>query len=299
MFGKLTASKLLDASWQLMKKEKKIFLAQLLLIIMSFLIFIVGAYFAFRTGSFTDIYVSDDTISGGFDPTILSAVIVIGTFFILGYLGEMVSAFVIAIALARFRGNPISAQEALGIIRKRGLSILLFTLLSSGVGYLLQIVHDYVPFFGAKVITWIGSVVWSVASVFSTVVIVDQNENNPFKAVNKSSKLIRKTLGDNIKVQLGVASIVLLGVMTAVLTGLIASTLMVVIGASSLLFGIVTVAVPLSMLIFVAILGNAYSAIVKAALYEYAISGKAPATFNKEMLEAAITRKKARKAFSW
>lgn len=298
MFGKLKAGRILDAAWKVLKNDKKLVISQGIGTLLVLTTLRVGSviYFMSMNQSTT---VTEFGPQMTYAPSIISYIALLLTVFFITVIGEFMAAFIMVLALSHFRGAPLSAKEARRKVFSRWAALLKYTVIATIVGTVIQLIIERIPFIGGKVIAWLGSIAWSAATMFSTAVIVDKKEDNPFQAIKTSSKLVRDTLGGNIKVNLGLVTVMLVGLMTAVLTGLVVSTSLAIVGAPILFFNIASLVVPLLMIFAVAIVGGTLTAIVRAALYEFAVSGKAPEHFNKEMLEAAVTKKRAKKVFGW
>ena len=201
------------------------------------------------------------------------------------------------LALARFRSDPVTSSMAIDKLKSRLKGIILFSLLSSTVGLILNILQDRIPLLGGKIVAWLGSVAWAIASMFGLAVAVDQGQDNPVKAVKESAGIVKKTFGDNIKINIVLLPIVLLGVLLTFVVSALTGVLVTTGGLSDTSSIIFTGSVFTVALVVTMILTSSIQAVIQAGLYEYAISGKTPENFNAEMFKSVITPKKAKKIF--
>lgn len=297
MFGKLKSGSLISASWQIVKKEKRIVYGNMIGSAVSLVLFALGAFLLYRIGSFNSAITSEST-DIGFDLSPIGTLFLITYMTFLSIIPHLVGAYITIISLARFRGETISSSEAYDRLKQNLKGIVLFSILSSTVGLILNMLQDKIPFVGGKVLAWIGSVAWGIAAMFGVAVTVDQNQNNPIKAVKESARIVKKTFGDNIKVNFVLFPVILLlSILTVIISGLV-GTLASVAGfsdvASVLSGGLVFIIITLVTMVIT----SSIQAVISAGLYEYAVSGKTPESFNAEMFKQAINTKKAKKIFS-
>lgn len=162
---------------------------------------------------------------------------------------------------------------------------------------IVQMVSDRMPFAG-RVVAWIGVAAWSIATIFAIPVIVLSEEPiGPIKAVRQSSVTLKKVWGEGLIVNFGVGLIAGLSVF-----GYIALIILISIGLGNahlprevtgpLFLAAVVVGLLMTMVF------STLTAIMRTALYYYATTGKAPEMFNKELLHASLTVKKARRIFA-
>ncbi len=300
MFGSLKTGGLIASAWQVIKKDKRILKAEVFGTLLIYLILVVAGYAIF-TGAIIESTVVDTQIESSTSFTLqpIGYVILLVTFIVLAVISEFFNAYVLLVALSYFRGEKKSHRTIISQLRRRAKPVLLFSIISLTIGAVLNTLQDRIPFVGGKIIAWLGSVAWAIASMFSVAVIVDKGQNKPFTAVSESAKLVKKSFGDNVRVNLGLMAVTLLGVISAgtlamsvaIITSLFSANTDMIIALS---LGSGFVAITVLMVVIVAM-----STVIKAGLYEYAVSGKAPKQFNKELLEQVITPKKAKKVFGW
>lgn len=297
MFGKLKSGSLISASWQIVKKEKGIIFSQIMGAVAWLVVFALGVLVIYTLGTSNVVMDNGALSEASFDMSPIGIIFSVFLIILLSVITHIVSAFVLILALARFRGEPVTASVALNKLKSRLKGIILFSLLSSTVGLLLNILQDRIPFLGGKIVAWLGSVAWAIASMFGLAVAVDQGQDNPVKAVKESAGIVKKTFGDNIKINIVLLPIVLLGVLLTFAVSALTGMLITSVGVSDTTSLIFTGSVFTVALVVTMILTSSIQAVIQAGLYEYAISGKTPENFNAEMFKSVITPKKAKKIF--
>ncbi len=201
-------------------------------------------------------------------------------------------------ALERFKGNDPTVRGSLRAAMKRGGSLLGFGLFSYAIGYILSYIAERIPFFGAKLIVWLASSAWNVASFFAVPVIVTSDKAmNPIEASKQSIALIKKTWGESLIISAGIGFI---GVLTFIVWSSLYTGLLVFAGVglhvSGWVIGGGAVFGLLSLVVLVLIF-SALEAFAKAAIFHYATTGESPAAFDSRLMRQAFTQKKARKLF--
>lgn len=285
---------LTKSSWKVLKLDKELTAVPIIGGIVSLIALIpflaLGTYMA-----------SADNRPGftfGGDNPVLRLTLMFGLYLVLGFVANFFSAVIAHAALSRFRGADPTIKGSIKAAWKRADSIFTFSLLSTTVGLALRSVEQRVPLAG-KIAVWLFSAAWSVANVFTIPVIVTSDSHvGPFKAVRGSVQTFKRVWGESIVADFGIALIGVLtilayGATSALIMGLLAVAGILNTGAALALGGVAILG-----LLGVALVLNVLSSIVRAAVYHYAVTGESPETFNKELLQAAMTPKKARKLFA-
>lgn len=201
-------------------------------------------------------------------------------------------------ALERFKGNDPTIKSSLRAALKRGGSLLGFGLFSYVIGYILSYIAERVPFIGAKIIAWLASSAWSVATFFAIPVIVTSDTAaNPIDASKKSIELIKKTWGESLIVSAGIG---IISGLTVFVWVALYTALMVFAGVGLHANGWVIgggAALGLLSVVVLVLVFSALEAFAKAAIYHYATTGESPAAFDGRLMRQAFTQKKARKVF--
>jgi hypothetical protein len=200
-------------------------------------------------------------------------------------------------AMTRFRGGDPTVRSSLAAVTRKFKPLLLFSIMMSTVGLLLDIVADRVPFAG-RIAVWLVGAAWNIANFFALpIIIMDEKTVMPLQATRQSVGMVRKVWGESVVANVSIAAV---GFLTTVLYTMLSGILVAVLAAAGLLntaSAIALLAVGILGLIILLLVFSVLSGIVKAAVYHYATSGEAPESFNRELLHAAMTPKKASKIF--
>ncbi len=287
---------LAKSSWHVLKLDKELSTLPLIGFGISLLVLIPYGLMAIL--STTVMHNADGTVSGAsFDMGHWGLLITFSLYAIMALIGNFFTAALIRGAIDRFEGKDPTVKSSVAAAWQHRGSIAAFSLFASTIGYLLQIAEQKVPFAG-RIALWIAGTAWAIATFFALPVIVTSDKAvGPIEAVRESAGTVKRVWGESIVAQLGiglVGGLVLLAYTAslAVVGGVLGLALHAGFGAllgigMLWIIGFVTLAFIFSIL----------AAIAKAAVFYYAKTGESPVTFNKELLRAAMTPKKARKLF--
>lgn len=296
--GRVRRSWLLTkGAWQALKLDKELISLPLIGFLLSLPLFgaIVGL-----VASNPDAYIMQATSENGAEGTItpLAYVILFAVFAVITVISTMISGAVAHGALERFRGNDPSVKSSLRAAWKRRGSLAGFALFSYGIGTILSEIASRIPFLGGKIVAWLAQAAWSVASFFAIPVIMSSQEPvSPLKATKRSIGIIKQVWGESLVVSF---SIGIIGALSFIIYWLGFTALTIAgaaIGLGGWFFAALGVVSVIGLIGFILIF-TMLDAFARVAIYYYAETGTAPETFNKELLKAAFTPKKARKLFS-
>ncbi len=188
-------------------------------------------------------------------------------------------------ALARFRGQDVSADDGLRAAARRLPELLAWSLVSATVGLLLKWVENANEKVGAFVSAILGAA-WSVATYFVVPVLVVEGVG-PLKAIERSWAVLKRTWGESIGGHAGIGWALLpfwlLGVLVLVL-GVFALT-------KSAALGVFLLAVAVLYMLVLGLVDATLKGILLGALYLYATAGEVPEEFGKRVLKRAFTTK--------
>ncbi|HSX45265.1 MAG TPA: DUF6159 family protein [Candidatus Saccharimonadales bacterium] len=290
---------LVKSSWHVLKLDKELLTLPLIGMLLSLAVAIAagilyGLTILLHWGNLTITQGSNGTESTahwGWTGAVILALLLIGVTFVSNFIAVAIAKG----ALDRFSGQDPTIKSSLRAAKARSASIFKWSLLSLTVGLILQTIQERVPF-AAKILVWLGEMVWGVATFFVVPIIaVSEKPVGPIQATKESTSIIKRVWGESLIVNLGVGLIALLSMLVYIPLAIIISFL-----AS-------TVSVPLAIALgILAFLGffvlilvfNVLGAIAKAAVYYWATTDKAPENFDKELLRASLTDRKARKIFA-
>lgn len=283
------------SSWRVLRLDKELVLMPLMsgivgmvAMIMIIVIWIASSAIVFKAdGSFT--------ASNGVN--IWSGALLFIVYLAVSLIVNVFGAAIIHGAAQRFDGHNPTFRGSLRAAKMRFGSIAAFSLLSSTIGFILRLIEDRVPLAG-KIVSWIFHATWSIASMFAVPVIVLGNKAiGPVAATKQSVNIVKKVWGESVVSQLGLGLIQMVYVLgwAASFAALMA---LLVLANTGMTVTVVLVVIFAIGLLAIGVIFSALSAIAKAAVYYYATTGKAPETFNKQLLQEAMTVKKARKIFA-
>lgn len=185
--------------------------------------------------------------------------------------------------LVRLEGGSASAMDGLRFAMTRLPQILAWSALSATVGVALKLLQDKAGALGA-IVGGLAGLAWSVATYFAIPVLAAQ-KTGPLETVQRSAAILRKTWGEALTTNIGVGILMLVPVVLMVLAFAVAAATLpadalIAVGAIIvLLFGLLLVAV------------NTLSTVIRTALYHYAVTGSAPAEFDRAEFAQAFRKK--------
>jgi hypothetical protein len=211
-------------------------------------------------------------------------------FFVLYFTGIFVAVFfnaaLVFCALQAFAGHEPSLRQGLATATGRLPQILMWALVASTVGLLLQALADLLKdkfgIFGG-LLGFVGQAAWAVATYFTVPVLVVEG-TGPIEAIKRSSALLREKWGEAASGSGG------LGLVSSILI-LPAALLIVLLAVQGLpvlpLFVIVAFYILAVSLVFTT-LGTLF----RTGVYVYAATGNAPAPYGEDLVRGAFRGKR-------
>jgi hypothetical protein len=174
----------------------------------------------------------------------------------------------------RADGGEPTVRSCLRTAWKFRWRILAWSILTSTVGTVLQIIQERLGFLGA-IINWIGGVAWSIAT-FVVVPVLVAEDIGPITAIKRSSQVLRDTWGTSLRTA-GRGFLLSFGLYLIPLVVLGAGLMMVFTGSTvTVVIGAALVAVAVVALIAVGSLIGAVGAYARALIYRYAVGLPTP-----------------------
>lgn len=277
MFDKLSDSwDLVKASAGVLRQDKEL----LWLPVMSFLAtLVVLASFAFPMLA----------VYGGSSPE--SRGVVFWVFGFLFYLSQYFVIFffnsaLVGAALMRLEGKDPTLKDALGHARGLVVPLLGYAAIAATVGMVLRAIQERAGFLGQMVVGLLG-MGWTVAT-FLVVPVLVSRQMGPVEAIQESTRLLKKTWGQNVAGHLGIGAVFAVGyfvvMLGTVFFGLAAASFS---GELAVLVVIAGLVVVLGMGVYQSALMGVY----QAALYRFAHSGDVPEGFSQDQVAAAFLPK--------
>lgn len=207
---------------------------------------------------------------------------------LVGYVCTVISVFfnvaLAAAASAVLRGEALVVREAIGVARRRLGPILVWSLLSTGVGSLLSSVSKATGGAGS-LLGWIGDAAWAVATFF-VIPVIALEDVDAKHAVKRSTTMVKERWGEAASGAgvIGVVGFVLVMAVSMVgVIGFVAFAGFDMMWAAIPFAGIFALA-----LIVMIFLSLALTAVFKVALYRYAADGAVPNGFDPEVLQGTF-----------
>jgi len=190
-------------------------------------------------------------------------------------------------AMMRLDGKDPSLSDGLRIAGSRIGAIAGYALVAATVGLALRIIQERVGFVGKIVVAILGAG-WSIATFLVVPVLVSQ-DIGPIAAVKQSASLLRKTWGENLIGQAGIAAAFGLIFFLVVMAGVV-----LVIGAvatHSIALIVLALVITVLAIGITALVQAALSGIYEAALYRFAVDGSQTPGFDSGALQLAFARR--------
>lgn len=187
-------------------------------------------------------------------------------------------------AMMRLDGKEPTVSDGLRIATARIGSIAGYALVAATVGMALRIIQERVGFVGKIVVAILGAG-WSIAT-FLVVPVLVSRDIGPIDAVKESASLLRKTWGENLIGQAGIATAFGLIFFLVIVAGVV-----LVFGAvatHSIAMIVVALVVTVLAIGITALVQAALSGIYEAALYRYAVNGAQTPGFDSSALQLAF-----------
>lgn len=222
-----------------------------------------------------------------------------GVAFITTLIANFFSGAVIYGAVQRFNGGDPTVRTSISGAARKFRPLVMFSLLMTTVGFILQFLEDRLPFAG-RIATYLFDAAWNIANVFAIPVIVLSEGNvQPLQATKKSVQIIKKVWGEGIVVSLGIGIIAAITYLVYLMTFILAGSVVFGLGGDGAIHAPFVILATVGVIGFIGLIlvFSTLGSIAKAALYQFAVTGEAPSSFDKELLRTSMTPKKARKIF--
>ncbi len=186
-------------------------------------------------------------------------------------------------------GDSVSIARGFRFAFSRFKAILLWSLLASTVGVILQALQERAGLIGKILLKVIG-VVWAVASCFAIpAIVMDSELNNPFEALKRSSQAICKTWGESLVGFVGIQSVTVAACLAMILAEIALLFLGFAAGGMWIVSVPLMIAVLAAFIMFCYVVGVAQK-VYQAALYLYA-SGFPAELYTEDEISGAFKRK--------
>ncbi len=190
-------------------------------------------------------------------------------------------------ALERLEGGDPTIRSALAIADSRFGAIFGYALLSATIGLLLRVIAERLGIIGRFIESGVG-LAWTVTT-FLVVPVLAAEGVGPLQAVERSASLLKKTWGENLIGNAGISlALALVNVLIA-LIGFGGGARLYAEGSHAVAISLFVVAGLL--IIMVALISATLTGIYAAAVYYYAVNGRAPPNFGDGLIEGSFSKK--------
>ena len=190
-------------------------------------------------------------------------------------------------AMMRLDGKDTSVSAGLSIATSRIGKIAGYALIAATVGLALRIIQERVGFIGKIVVAILGAG-WSIAT-FLVVPVLVSRDIGPIDAVKESASLLRKTWGENLIGQAGIAAAFGLIFFLVVVAGV--ALVVGAIATHSIAVIVLALVITVLAIGITALVQAALSGIYEAALYRYAVNGAQTPGFDPGALQLAFAKR--------
>jgi len=191
-------------------------------------------------------------------------------------------------ALMRLDGHDPTLRSALGLALRRIGPILGYAFISATVGMLLRLLAERLGFLG-RIIEMTAGLAWTVAT-FLVVPVLAAEGIGPVEAIEKSAGLLKQTWGENL---IGTAG------MSIMFSTIVALVAVVFFGGGTMAMqaGYTTTAIVSyifgsGIVLGTVLLAATLGAVYQAAVYDFAVTGRPPQGFDRDLIDAAFRAKR-------
>jgi len=196
------------------------------------------------------------------------------------------NAGLVGCAMLRLGGAKPTFRDGLRMASRRAGAIAGYALIATTVGVILRTLQERVGFIGRIIVGLIG-VAWNIAT-FLVVPVLVADDGGPIDAVKHSARLVKKTWGENIIGNAGIASVFAIIGFLVIVAG-VGGTIMAVM-AKSVALAVIVVMLTILGLALTFLVSSALHGIYAAALYRFAL-GKPSQGFEGTALQTAFQPK--------
>lgn len=290
------------SSWRVLRLDKELAAIPLISALVSVIVLIPFAVLAIFGSAYLDPNMTANAESSSSSWQGLIFAFIVGL--VLTIVANFFSGALIHGAMQRFNNQDPTIRSSLAGARKKFRPLLGFSFIMATVGFILQLAEERLPIAG-RISAYLFDAAWNIANVFAIpVIMMNEDAISPLQATKQSVKTIKKVWGEGIVVSAGIGAIGALVTLAYVIV-LFLMTAGVTFGlykfagiTPSVYLGILVILLLVLGITLISIVMSALNAIAKTALYVYATTGEAPSSFKREVLEASVTQKKARKIFA-
>ena len=284
MFERLSQGwALAKQSLHVLKLDKELMLFPIFSSIACLAVMLSFALPIFYTGIFDNVVEQEGQVGQG--TQILLYVLLFLFYFACYFVIIFFNSALIGAAIIRLKGGDPTVSDGLGAAMARLPQIAGWALVSATVGLILKAIESRSERVGEIVANLLG-MAWAITTFFVVPVLVVEKAG-PVEAVKRSVSIMRDAWGESLGAKFGIGFISFMASLLGVVAIMGGGFLM----ASSQVLGGALIAIGVIWILIVALVTSALTSIMRAALYVYAVEGKAPELFDESMIRGAFAPK--------
>jgi hypothetical protein len=187
-------------------------------------------------------------------------------------------------AVRSLRGEDTTVGQGLSAAMQRIGPIVGWSLVAATVGLILRFLEDRLPLAG-KIAVWIAGAAWAVATFF-VVPVVALEGAGPWRSLKRSVEVVKARWGESATGTIAISAVTGLIIVAIIVIGGGGAFALFAAGMTPIAFAVAAVFV--AAVIVVAIISSALSEIFRVAVYQYAVTGVAPAAFDSHLVQSAF-----------
>jgi hypothetical protein len=195
-------------------------------------------------------------------------------YFVSFFITIFFNACMIGCATIRMNGGDPTVRDGLRIASQNIGRILKWALFAATVGLIIRAIQERVGFIG-KLIMGVVGIAWAIVTYFVVPVLIYE-QLGPWGAVKRSASILRNTWGEALVGNLGMGIIFALAAIPGVLLLFLGVYGVIVWGVA---IGVAIIVIGIVYLIAIAVISTAAEAVLVAALYRFATTGKVSEEF--------------------
>lgn len=196
------------------------------------------------------------------------------------------NAALVGAASMRMNGEDPTLSDALSMARDVVGPLLGYAVIAATVGMILRAIAERTGFLG-RVVAGLMGMGWTIAT-FLVVPVLVHRHMGPVDAVAESTRLLKKTWGQNVAGHVGIGLAFGLASFAIAMVG---GALIVMLMGISQMLAIVFGATLLVALLALGVYQAALTGVYQAALYRYADTGVLPGGFSQDQIDCAFITK--------
>ena len=195
-------------------------------------------------------------------------------YFVSFFITIFFNACMIGCATIRMNGGDPTVRDGLRIASQNIGRILLWALVAATVGLIIRAIQERVGFIGKLIMGFVG-IAWTIVTYFVVPVLIYE-QLGPWGAVKRSASILKNTWGEALVGNLGMGIIFALAAIPGVLLMFLGVYGVIAWGVA---IGVAIIVIGIVYLVAIAVISTAAEAVLVAALYRFATTGKVSEEF--------------------